>query len=223
MPRNSIWSARVAAMAALTGVSLTAGSAARADILPNDVPPAPPVTVTAAGAGQWNFTYNTFVTATQEIRTGDYFTFFDFGGYVLGSATGPNANWTFTESLVGPILTTPFGDVTVPGDDASLYNITFTYTGADTIVGGPTSLGNFTLRSTYSIPGQIEAFGGNGTDRNMGLPNGNITNYVAPLVPEPGEYAFGAIFGAGLLGLMIRARRRRHAGGADASGTSVAL
>lgn len=65
--------------------------------------------------------YSATVT-TAELRSGDGFTIFDFGGYtaVLETPT----NWTFGTSLT----TSPFGPA-IPPDDPTLTNVHFTYNG----------------------------------------------------------------------------------------------
>lgn len=189
-------------------------SAAKADILPSTAGP----TVTANGNGTFTWTYEVFVTGAQTVNPGNSFTFYDFQGFT-GQATATNGQFTPTTTLVSPApVITPFGAVT-PNDSAGIPNITFTFSGATPIVGqgiNGTSLGTFSLVSTLGGPGVRNPFLGRGTDTDSGLLNANITNYIAP-VPEPGEYAVAGIFGAGLIGLMVRARRRTAREGGMAS------
>jgi len=184
---------------AAAAIGLSFAGQAKADILPSVDSPV----VTASGTGTFIYSYNVFVTSTQEIRTGNFFRFNDFNGFV--SVVSSPANWTPTVSATDGNVTIPGIGTVMPVDTASP-NITFTYNGAATILGGPTSLGTFSLESLYG-PGTLAPFIGNGTDQRTGIPNANITNYVAP-VPEPGEYAVMGLFGVGLVGLMARARRK---------------
>jgi len=175
-------------------------SAARADILPAATAPF----VTLTGTGTYLYNYEIFVTNAQDITTGDFFRFYDFNGLV--AIRSAPIGWAGTVSATdAPVVIPGIGTVT-PVDSAFLPNVTFTYGGVSPILGGPTSLGIFQLESLYA-PAQLHPFAGNGTDKITNIPNGNITNYLAP-VPEPGEYAAMGIFGASLVGLIVRARRR---------------
>ncbi|CAN5597477.1 hypothetical protein BH20VER1_BH20VER1_10080 [soil metagenome] len=97
------------------------------------------------------------MTLDQEVRTGNYFTIYDFAGFVPGSATQP-AGWLFSSSLIG--VTPP---TVLPNDDPGIFNLTWTYVGTTTLI-GPDFLGifsavsntdqltsaNFTARATRS-------------------------------------------------------------------------
>ena len=182
--------------------ALVAGAATevRADVLLNGSSPV----VTQTAAGTYLYTYNPFVTTQTRLDAGDYFTFYDFNGFVR-VASAP-ATFTFTTQPVGPSpIFTPFGGVT-PNDDPNITNVTFTFLDGP-IVGGPTPLGTFQIESTLP-PGTLKPFAATGSQATTGLQNGNVTNYLAP-VPEPGEWAVGGIFAAGLFGLVLRARRRQ--------------
>ena len=96
---------------------VAAVAAVHADIIPS-------FAGTSAGGGTntvWNYTIN--ITSDQQVMTGDFFTIYDFGPFVAGSATQP-AGWTFSSSLV----TTPPAN-TNPPDNPSLANLTWTYAG----------------------------------------------------------------------------------------------
>jgi hypothetical protein len=185
--------------AAALGISLLGGTAARADILPGATTP----TVTLTGTGTYLYSYEIFVTNAQDVNTGNFFRFYDFNGLV--SVVSAPIGWSAAVTATSPPVVIPGIGTITPNDSAGIPNVTFTYSGP-TILGGPTSLGIFQLESTLP-PGLVRPFAGSGTDKITGIANGNITNYIAP-VPEPGEYAAMGIFGAGLLGLMVRARRK---------------
>lgn len=206
----------VGPFAVALGLTALVSGTAKADILTSTAPPV----VTANGNGTFTWTYEIFVTAAQEVRPTNSFTFYDFNGYVAGSARATDTRFVATEALVSPApVTTPFGSVT-PNDSALVPNITFTFTpptaNPETRIIGQQSLGTFSLVSTLGQGAVRQAFVGRGTDQETGLLNANITNYLAP-VPEPGEYAVAGIFAAGLVGLMVRARRRTAREGGMAS------
>jgi len=210
--------ALVGTFAVAVGLTALTSGTAKADILTSTAPPI----VTANPNGTFTWTYEVFVTGAQTVNPTNSFTFYDFNGFT-GTATSTNSAFVATSALVSPSpVTTPFGAVT-PNDSAGVPNITFTYApnnpNAAPIVGqglNGTSLGTFSLTSTLGGPGIRTAFVGRGTDSESGLINANITNYLAP-VPEPGEYAVAGIFAAGLVGLMVRARRRTAREGGMAS------
>jgi len=172
---------------------------ARADIIPTLF------STTPAGS---NFTwdYSGIVTSNQTVNAGDYFTIYDFGGYVAGSAVAP-VGWTVTASLVG---LTP-SDVN-PNDDPSLFNLTWTYVGTTPIV-GDSSLGNaFTAVSTYGDATR-DNFTAQAT-RSSGPQAGTKVDNIGMIdVPVPEMSALLPILsvcGAGLLSLVPSFLRRRQ-------------
>ncbi|MBC8140124.1 MAG: hypothetical protein H7Y38_01645 [Armatimonadetes bacterium] len=191
---------------ALLGFGTTA---AHADIVPGVGSP----TVAASGTGTFLFTYEIFVTNTQQVNTGDFFVIYDFAGFVaVDSAPGA---YSFTNQLLGPnpVLSSQGGVIAT--DSATLQNVTFTYTGGATIFGGPTSLGFFTIESIFGTASTTTAFVGAGTDQETGLQNANITNVLTPTasaIPEPGEWAFAGFAGMSVLGLVVRARKNKMSG-----------
>lgn len=205
---------------AVVAAAVLAPGAARADIVPAT---SAPVSVVANGNGTFSYNYLVNVTATQEVRPGDFFTFYDFNGFTGAVSYTPSAQAQllgFTAASFTPSVTTVTGTVVgdfnqvTPFEDGAP-NVTFTYNapangpvlrgGAATNMSVP--IGTFTLVSTLPVAGVFESFVGGGTDQDTGFQNVNGTNYLAP-VPEPGEYAVAGIFAAGLVGLMVRARRR---------------
>ena len=99
-----------------SGVLGLFAATANADIIPTLS------SVTPSGSAfTWNYTAT--VTTDQMVVTGNYFTIYDFSSISPITATAP-AGWTYTTALVG---VTP-SDV-APVDSASLFNVTFTYTG----------------------------------------------------------------------------------------------
>jgi hypothetical protein len=169
-----------------------------------------PVNVTiSADDVNYRYSYGVVLTSDSVLRTGDYFTVYDFQGLQEGSNMQPDG-FAFSSGLVGA---TPAG--TVPVDDPAISNVTWTYTGPDTVV-GQTGLGNFMVVSTYdtTTEGVFAAFSHREID---GQPDANITEADVPVpvanevpqVPEPTSFA---LIGVGLsLAFMLSLYRRRFA------------
>lgn len=199
------------------GIGVLGLGAAKADINPKSIFP------TITGSGPYTYTYNTFVTNSETVNPGSFFTFVDVNGLVAGSETMPT-DFTATETLTGPVASGFSGTATPTTDSGSIPNVTYTYTGATPIV-GLQNLGAFSFQSVYgtgTTPGAFTAVAGlSGTS----LKNANLTTYLGPTVgptggptpvPELGSvvpFAFGAL---GLLSLGLRARKTRRTGGAAA-------
>jgi hypothetical protein len=183
----------------LIGV-VAAISVARADIIPS-------FAGTSAGSGTntvWNYTID--ITSSQQVTAGDFFTIYDFGPFIAGSATQPSG-WSFSSSLVTP---PPSG--TNPPDNASLANLTWTYTGATTIPSN-TNLSGFSVTQLTSVfqavPSKKTGFFAASATSNTGG-GGKINNVgqvpVPAPIPEPTTLSLLALAGAGSA---LRAIRRR--------------
>ncbi len=178
------------------------GQSARAGLLP--------VTVTTATEGdKFRWTYAIVLPTDSQLRSGDYFTIYDFAGLVTPSNSQP-AGWTFSAANVGPVP-----DGVDPDDSATLPNLTWRYTGA-TLSSGQTGLGNFWAVSEFG-----EATNSFFTARTHRTADGrvdtNITDTVVPvptstpnpnLVPEPTTLALAGL-GLPLMGLVRLIRRKR--------------
>ena len=113
-----------------------------------------------------------------QLQSGNYFTIYDFAGYVpgTGTVTAPGvgtstSNWTITSSNSG---VTPSG--LTPTDNSSVPNLTFTYNGP-TIPSGQLTLGNFSADSTFGTTstGSFTATNPRGHRRNHRLqPHGDV-------------------------------------------------
>ena len=163
MSLRSIFMAAVATV----GFSAAIGGSAQASII------ATLDSVTAAGGGVFNYTYNATLAADEQIVSGSFLTIYDFGqvvGSLPASTTGlmSTANFAYSQALTGatPALTAPI-------DNPAVLNVTATYNGAPDTVDGATldngasgNLGSFTLGSLFSsfAPGgqgsQAQHFGG---------------------------------------------------------------
>ena len=183
-------------------VALLAASSANAGLLPVSV------TITPE-AGNFRWTYAIVLPTDMKLQSGNYFTIYDFGGYVAGSASAP-AGFTLSVSKTGP---TP--DRVNPQDDPLIDNLTFKYTGP-TIPSGQIGLGNFWGVSTFGA--QADSFFTAHTNRSSdGLTDSNITGTIVPTgavvtpppgVPEPTTLAL-AMLGMPVVGLVRMLRRKK--------------
>jgi hypothetical protein len=163
-------------------------------------------TVTPSGPN-FTWTYNASITANQEqVVSGNFFRIYDVAGYVLGSAAGP-AGWVATAALLNSVP--PPNVILVHGDDPTLFNITFTYTGAVPL-SGPVSLGNFLINSTYGgTSSTIKDFVGQSTNTGTTPPSFNDTrgDVTVAAVPEPLSLLSASV---GVILLGIGYVRRSH-------------
>lgn len=155
----------------------------------------------SGGVGVTQFLYDiVFSTATgqEQINPGDFVTAYDVGtlgpGATFVSATaGPN--WTASTNLTGIN-----GPQTLPNDDPSLINVTFTYTGATPI----TTSGNFAGFSITSTQGGfvIDDYTSQRTDASGpdgGTKIGEVGRVAVPGIPEPASLALVVLGAAALM------------------------
>ena len=198
---------RVLAVACLIG----AASPARAGLLPVSV------TVTPE-SGNYRWTYSIVLPTDMQLQSGNFFTIYDFDGYVAGSEIAPEG-WSLSTSNVGP---TP--ERLNPEDDPAVTNLTFTYAGP-TIESGQVGLGNFMANSMFDA--QSNSFLTAVTNRTSdGLFDRNITGTLVPTgemgppppvdpvppsppgVPEPATLALAMLgLPVAALGRMVRRKR----------------
>jgi hypothetical protein len=168
MTRVSFLAPVLALGAALAGPLASAS----AGLLPTSV------TVTPEG-DKFRWTYAVVLPTDSQLQTGNYFTIYDFGGFVAGSNTQPDG-WSFSSELKGPIP--PGVD---PKDDPTLPNLHFVYTGPTTTV-GQVGLGNFWALSDYDAP--TDSFFTARTNRvSDGRIDTNITSTTVPVPTGPGD------------------------------------
>ncbi len=180
---------------------LTAAPLAPAGLLPGEV------TLTAEG-GTTRLTYAVVLPTDSQLKAGNYFTIYDFAGYIPGSEAAPDG-WKFGLANVGP---TPAA--TDPQDDPAVPNLSWTYTGPT--LDGQAGLGNFWASSQFIDVGptyftaQTQTTIGGRTDTNITttlVPVGTASG-GGPTVPEPGTLVLA---GLGLPAAALVGRRRGRA------------
>jgi hypothetical protein len=167
--------------------------------------------------GNFNWTYTATLKSGSTLNTGDFFTLYDIGGFglgvpIAGNVILPGANWSSAIQLIG---VNGFGQA--PVDSASIFNVTYTFTGGspinaavDTVLGGGAGAFGYTSSSNTSFTG---AFSATSHITSGGAAAGNTSSVTvagaAPSqVPEPSTTLLS---GVGLIGLSLLMRRRRRA------------
>ena len=170
---------------------LGSGSLARADIIPE-------VSTVTPNGSNFTWTYTAALTNDETLQSGNFFTIYDFAGFVSGTNFQP-ANWVFSSANVG--VTPPR---VTPTDNPNIPNLTFTYTGPN-VGPGPVDLGLFGADSTFS-----KATLGNFAAETVKADNmGQVEVSARPagVIPEPSSLVL-LLPGLVPLGVLLRKRRR---------------
>lgn len=185
---------RFAPLAALLagGLFFAAPAGARAGLLPVSVTVLPE-------AGNYRWTYAVTLPTDAMLQKGNFFTIYDFAGYIPGSVVTPDG-WAVSSANVGK---TP--SLLRPQDSRDLPNVTFTYLGP-TVPSGQIGLGNFSIASIYGNPTE-DYFTAQTNRSSDGKVDRNITTTMVPDTPEPGTLLLAGL-GLPVLGLARVIRRR---------------
>jgi len=97
-------------------------------------------------AGNYLYTYGVVATGNNQVRSGDFFTIYDFGDYISDTAKASLTTAGFTVSSA-PVGVTPPGVTLTENPDVA--NLTFTYLGPT--LNGLYNLGRFTAVSTNGV------------------------------------------------------------------------
>jgi hypothetical protein len=192
-------------VAALTVAAFAIPTTSRAGLVPVAVSITPE-------AGMYRYTYAIVLPTDAVLRPGDYFTIYNFDGFVPGSemASGSpySADWTFTATGLGP---TPGG--TMPDDDPAILNLSWKYTGPEINIDASIGLGNFWALSLYAET--TDSWFTASTGSSSGQTDNNITPTTVPVptatppgVPEPTTLLLAGL-GLPIVGLARRLRRER--------------
>jgi hypothetical protein len=177
------------------------------------VPAIGPSDVTLQGDGNYQWDYHGELNPAEKVVTGDFFTIYDFNGFVPGTNMQP-ADWSFSSSNSGVTPTGLLPLVNMPGgivDNPSIPNLTWTYTGS-TGIAGPADLGIFSAESTFGNE-TLSSFSAMATEQSGITKDSKVDNYgwtgaPAPpsTVPEPCTLA---LLGFGAAPLALRRRSRK--------------
>ena len=221
--------------AAVAGAGLVAFVApqARADVGVVFTNPLQPTFSAGPGSGQYTYIYmvelaagetlsETGLKGSDNVSRPNFFTIYDFGGYVANSAkyvpdgSGLSSSlFSVSESNLGM---NPRDTNAVAYDSPLFSNITFTYNSSvDTVSNGPNALplGEIQFTSTEDPSQLISNPNGLGQETNnqgTGSLDRQLGGFREPAaVPEPSSIALFGFGGFGLLGLALRARKGRAA------------
>ena len=147
--------------------------AAHADI----VPQIGPSDVTLQLDGNYKWSYEGQLNPAQKVLSGDFFTIYDFAGFVPGTTLQP-ADWSFSWSNTGVTPTGLLPLINIPGgitDNPGIPNLTWTYTGSGTIA-GPADLGAFSAESVYG-DNTISPFAAEATEQSGFTAGSKVDNF----------------------------------------------
>jgi hypothetical protein len=166
--------------------------------------------------GNFNWTYTATLKSGSTLMNGDFFTIYDLGGFGPGVPIAnpvilPASNWSSSIQFLGVN-----GFQTTPTDSGSIFNVTFTFTGASNIVaasdvtlGGGAGAFGYTSSSNVTSTGSFSATSHITLGNVLAGNTSSVTVAGAPAqVPEPSTTLLSGI---GLIALSLMLRRRRSA------------
>ena len=131
----------------------------------------------------YRFTYAIVLPTDSVLRPGDYFTIYDFDGFVAGSemASGSpySTDWSFTADHHRPDARRASCRRTTP----AIPNLSWTYTGAEINIDASIGLGNFWALSLY--PDTTDSWFTASTGTTAGETDNNITPTMVPVPTAP--------------------------------------
>jgi hypothetical protein len=180
--------------------------------------------VLAEGNG-FRWTYQIDGAAKVTVQTGDFFTIYDFDGFIPGTNQQPEF-WDFSSALTG--INAP---QTLPQDDPTKPNLTWRYAGPSPLIDTQSSVGVFSAVSRYDSVGlgdfasfthrlDTGAAQSNVTPADVPVPSGIVPDPEVPPpddpevgVPEAPEPTTWVLLGLSLpaLGALKLLHRRRRA------------
>lgn len=203
-------------------LSVLAVGSVYGDIIPNlQITPGGVVCGLEGGLPSCTFNYTATLhqsaKLTNETPFDEYFTIYDFNGYIDGSAVAP-AGWQVVVNGSGwtpSLINISSGTTPADEDDSRIPNLTFVYTGGADIAGGMTFTGfsakSFNGPSTVPDYFASQATKGPGDNEDSQVQNVGFVDVPNPedfpgdvIVPEPMSMA---LLGGGLLAIAVLPRR----------------
>lgn len=195
-------------------VGLLAVAAASASITP-DLMVTNGTTYCSGSPGNCTYTYDIILAENHSVETGDFFTIYDFNGFVSFPAVQP-LGWTPSAAMTGMDPVDPA--IPYAGDDANVMNLTWQYAGPTLAApGGGLTISGFQAVSTFTgvAPGRY----GSQTHKPTGVTVGGMPSSSAGYVDVPGTGPGGenpipepmsmALLGGGLAALgLLRFRKQ---------------
>jgi hypothetical protein len=162
--------------------------------------------------GPYTYSFSATLAAGDTLNTGDFFRIYDFQGFT-GTETAP-AGWSFSQALSNPVP--PPAVVLQFGDDPTIPNLIWTYTGPSKVIDGPITIKGFSAQSELggtspkNFVGRVTLTGTSGTYNDsvgtIQVPTAGVLPPPAG-VPEPSSM-ISAGLGLALLGFGYSKRSR---------------